>query len=229
MRAKTLAGRSIPSQATDLRQFGRPRSQVSRLALLSAIGIAAAAGGSLLTVDEARADCAVVPGGFACADTVTTDTQSPANAPNDRHYMDAAATPLTLTVGVGATVSGHGLAITNTGSGRVTITHDGAITVDAGAMPTQGGAAALSITAGGGPVVYSGAGGITNNGAGAGLEVIHNGAGAVEVTVDGAIASAAGSGIHVDVDSGDAVLVRTAARSGARMQESSSKTRASAS
>ena len=187
------------------------RAQASRLALLSAVGFAAAMGASLMTPQQAQAACVVVGADVVCDNTVTTDTTSPANPPVDRNYTNASAVAATLTVSPGAAVSGNGLAVSNTGAGGVTVTNNGTITVDAGNTPIAGGTAALSVTATGGPVVYTG-GAISNNGVGNGFNVLQNGAGPVTLTITGPVTAATGEGVTVrDTAAGGDISVTTGA------------------
>jgi len=186
---------------------------VSALALRSAIGVAAAAGVSLLAPAAAWADCIVGGVVVQCTSASTTDTTAPANPPADRHYTGVSATPAGLVVQTGATVSGHGLAMTNTGAGGVTITNDGAIVVDAGNTPTAGGTAALSATAAGGLLAYTGSGDITNNGAGNGFDATQTGgAGSIDLNISGNVFAARGEGVVVrDVATSTGVSVTTGA------------------
>ncbi|MER8580763.1 autotransporter outer membrane beta-barrel domain-containing protein [Mesorhizobium sp. M1423] len=187
------------------------RSQVSRLALRSAIGIAAAAGASLLTPGQAWADCLVGFNTVQCDNTVTTDTIFPTNPPVDRHYEGVLPVPIVATVDPGTTVSGNGLALVNTGAGGVTVTNNGGISVDAGNTPTSGGTAALSIRAAGGPITYTG-GSITNNGNGNAFDAVQTGGvGSVNINVTGDVTAAAGEGITVrDVTTSTGISVATA-------------------
>ncbi|WP_244420747.1 autotransporter outer membrane beta-barrel domain-containing protein [Mesorhizobium japonicum] len=187
-------------------------SQASWLALRSAIGIATAAGVSLLAPAQAWADCVVGGTTVQCDTTSTTDTTFPANAPNDRNYQGLLPVPIGVTIDVGTTVSGYGFAVTNTGTGGVTITNNGAISVDAGNTPTAGGTAALSVSAAGGAITYTG-GSITNNGAGNAFDVSQTGgAGSVNINVTGNVSAATGEGIVVrDVTTSTGISVTTGA------------------
>lgn len=102
--------------ATNSALRGNLRSQASRLALRSTIGIAAAAGLSLMAPGQAWADC-VIGVTIQCDDTFTTDTTYSANPPNDRNYVIVSNTPVIVDVIAGTTVSGNGLAVANTSNG----------------------------------------------------------------------------------------------------------------
>ncbi|RUW88178.1 autotransporter outer membrane beta-barrel domain-containing protein [Mesorhizobium sp. M7A.F.Ca.US.010.02.1.1] len=186
------------------------RSQASQLALRSAIGIAAAAGVSLLASGQAWADCLVGAVTVQCDTTSTTDTTFPADAPNDRNYQNLLPTPVIVTVDPGTTVSGYGLAVSNADTGGVTVTNNGTISVDAGNTPTAGGTAALSVSAAGGAITYTG-GNIINHGAGNAFDVTQTGGvGSIDINVSGNIFSAAGEGITVrDVATSTGISVTT--------------------
>ncbi|MET3577331.1 outer membrane autotransporter protein [Mesorhizobium robiniae] len=186
------------------------RAQASQLALRSAIGIVAAAGASLLAPGQAWAACTVAGVTVQCGTTSTTDTTYPTNPPDDRYYDGSSGGLITLTVDAGTTVSGHGLAFSNAGTGGVTVTNNGTISVDAGNTPTAGGTAALSVSAAGGPIVYTG-GSIINNGAGNAFDVTQTGgAGSVDITVSGNVSAATGEGITVrDVATSTGISVIT--------------------
>ncbi|MCZ8546791.1 autotransporter outer membrane beta-barrel domain-containing protein, partial [Mesorhizobium qingshengii] len=188
---------TLVAPASYLNLRGNLRSQASRLALRSAIGIAAAAGVSLLAPGQAWAACTVGAVTVQCDNTSTTDTTFPANAPDDRNYQGLLPVPITVTVDPGTTVNGNGLAVSNTGNGGVTITNNGAIAVDVGNTPTAGGTAALSVSAAGGAIIYTG-GSITNNGAGNAFDVTQTGGvGSVNLNVTGNVSAATGEGIVV--------------------------------
>ncbi|WP_246674473.1 autotransporter outer membrane beta-barrel domain-containing protein [Mesorhizobium sp. B2-2-2] len=186
------------------------RSQASQLALRAAIGIAAAACASLLTPGQAWADCLVGAVTVQCDTTSTTNTTSPANAPNDRAYQGLLGVPLDVTVDAGTTISGNGLAVSNLGPGGVTVTNNGTISVDAGNAPTAGGTAALSVFGAGGTITYTG-GSITNNGTGNAFDVTQTGGvGLIDINASGNIFSAAGEGITVrDVATNTGISVIT--------------------
>lgn len=177
------------------------RQQTSRIALMSVIGLAAAAGASLLTPDQALAQCTVGFGLRCEVPTVTTDTKfSGAPAPVDRFYEFATGAPFAALVATGVTVSGHGLAISNTGG--VDVVNDGVIRIDAGNQPIEGGSSALNLTSGGGAITYRGGGDIINEAtfdgfARQGLQVIQGGAGLVDINTSGKIFSAGGDGVFV--------------------------------
>ncbi|TGQ64136.1 autotransporter outer membrane beta-barrel domain-containing protein [Mesorhizobium sp. M00.F.Ca.ET.186.01.1.1] len=199
---QNLAGAPVPEQASinlasiNLVPRGNLRSQASRLALRSAIGIAAAAGASLLAPGQARADC-VVGVTIQCDDTFTTDTTYSANPPNDRNYVILTNTPVIVDVNAGTTVSGNGLAVTNTGDGGVSIINNGVIRVDPDMTPTSGGTAALSISAAGGTISYTG-GDIVNYGDGNAFDAAQTGgAGSVDINISGNVFSATGEGITI--------------------------------
>ena len=166
------------------------RSQVSRLAILSAIGFAATTGASLMTPEQALAACAVGATTVTCGPTTTTDTVFPANAPVDRDYVALLGVPVVLTVNPAATVDGFGLAVSNIGAGGVTVTNGGTISVNLSNTPTAGGTAALSVAAAGGPIVYTG-GGITNNGSGNAFDATQTaGVGSININITGAVTAA---------------------------------------
>ena len=183
--------------------------QTSRLALRSAIGVVAIAGSTLLVSTEAWASCTVGAVVVQCIDTSTTNTTFPTNSPLDRDYQAASGSQIQLTVDPAKTVSGYGLAITNTGSGGIAVTNGGTISVDVGNTPTAGGTAALSVTAAGGPITYTG-GAVTNNGVGNAFDVVQTGGGSTGITVSGNILAATGEGITVrDVAASTGVQVVT--------------------
>ncbi|QND63532.1 autotransporter outer membrane beta-barrel domain-containing protein [Mesorhizobium loti] len=172
------------------------RSQASRLALRSAIGIAAFAGASLLVPGQARADC-VVGATIQCDDTFTTDTTYSANPPYDRNYVILSNVPVVVDVIAGATVSGNGLAVANTGDGGVSVINNGVIRVDPDMTPTAGGTAALSVSAAGGVISYTG-GDIANYGDGNAFDATQTGGvGSVDINVAGNVFAATGQGITV--------------------------------
>ncbi|HEX7849790.1 MAG TPA: hypothetical protein VF485_08680, partial [Sphingomonas sp.] len=185
------------------------RSQASRLTLRSTVAAAAFVGLGVFAPTQAWAQCAVGAVTVTCADTSTTDTTFPANPPVDRHYQGVLPTPIILTVNSGATVSGNGLSVTNSGAGGITATNNGTIVVDAGNTPIAGGTAALTLTALGGPIVYTG-GDIVNNGNGNAFDAVQNGGvGSVSITA-GNIFAAAGEGITVrDVATSTGISVTT--------------------
>jgi hypothetical protein len=187
------------------------RSQASRLTLRSTVAAAAFVGLGVFAPGEAWAQCVVGGTTVTCADTSTTDTTFPANPPVDRNYQGVLAVPIDVTVDSGATISGNGLAFTNNGTGGITVNNGGTISVDAGNTPTAGGTAALSLTALGGPIVYTG-GDIINNGNGNALDARQTGGiGSVSITA-GAIFSAAGEGVTVrDVAGSTGISVTTGA------------------
>jgi hypothetical protein len=172
------------------------RSQASRLTLRSTVAAAAFVGLGVFAPSEAWAQCAVGAVTVTCGDTSTTDTTFPTNPPVDRNYQGILPTPIVATVNSGATISGNGLAFTNNGTGGITVTNGGTISVDAGNTPTAGGTAALSVTALGGPIVYTG-GDIINNGNGNAFDARQTGGvGSVSITA-GNITAANGEGITV--------------------------------
>src|SRR5689334_24421247 len=72
--------------------------------------------------NQARAGCTVGAVTVQCGTTSTTDTTFPGNVPNDRNYSGLLPIPIIVTVDPGTTVSGNGLAFSNTGTGGVTVT-----------------------------------------------------------------------------------------------------------
>jgi hypothetical protein len=187
------------------------RSQASRLTLRSTVAAAAFVGLGVFAPSEAWAQCVVGGVTVTCADTSTTDTTFPANPQVDRNYQGVLAVPIDVTVDSGATISGNGLAFTNSGTGGITVNNGGTISVDAGNTPTAAGTAALSLTALGGPIVYTG-GDIINNGSGNAFDARQNGGvGSVSVTA-GTIFSATGAGVTVrDVVTSTGISVTTGA------------------
>ena len=171
-------------------------SGTSRFALRSAVGMVAFAGSAFLASPDAMAACLVVGNVVQCGTTSTTDTTFAANPATDRNYPGNAASPFQLNTDSGSTVSGFGLAVSNAGTGGVTVNNGGTISVDAGNTPTAGGTAALSIIAAGGSISYTG-GGIINNGNGNAFDVQQNGAGTTTIDVTGNVTAAAGEGIVV--------------------------------
>ena len=205
------------------------RSQASRLTLRSTVAAAAFVGLGVFAPSEAWAQCVVGGVTVTCADTSTTDTTYPTNPPNDRHYQGPIATPIIVNVNSGATVSGNGVAVTNSAGGGITVTNGGTISVDAGNTPTAGGTAALSLTALGGPIVYTG-GDIINNGNGNAFDAVQNGGiGSVSITA-GNIFAATGEGITVrdvatstgiDITTNGTVTALTAGKDGIDAQSQS--------
>jgi|GEM_PF-1038663 len=205
------------------------RSQASRLTLRSTVAAAAFVGLGVFAPSEAWAQCVVGAVTVTCADTSTTDTTFPTNPPVDRNYQGVLPTPIVVTVNSGATISGNGLAFTNNGTGGITVTNNGTIGVDAGNTPTAGGTAALSLTALGGPIVYTG-GDIVNNGNGNALDARQNGGiGSVSITA-GNIFAATGEGITVrdvatstgiDITTNGTVTALTAGKDGIDAQSQS--------
>jgi hypothetical protein len=205
------------------------RSQASRLTLRSTVAAAAFVGLGVFAPSEAWAQCVVGATTVTCADTSTTDTTFPANPPVDRNYQGILPTPIVVTVNSGATISGNGLAFTNNGTGGITVNNGGTISVDAGNTPTAGGTAALSLTALGGPIVYTG-GDIVNNGNGNALDARQSGGvGSVSITA-GNIFAAAGEGITVrdvatstgiDITTNGTVTALTAGKDGIDAQSQS--------
>ncbi|MDO9335636.1 MAG: hypothetical protein Q7T61_04495 [Caulobacter sp.] len=177
---QAMAQQDTPGAGRRTGLFGQP----SRQAMMSALGAVAMASTGLL-----------IPGLATAADTVTTDTTTPTNPPNDRHTLVNSAATVEVIVASGDMVSGNGVALTNTGSGTTVVTNDGVITVDIGATPTAGGTAAVNLTANGGLVAYVGSGSVINNGVGGGVSVTQQGAGALTVNSGGSIVATTGEGV----------------------------------
>ena len=192
------------------------RSNRQRLLSRAALLGGAITASTFLAAAPAQAACTISPaatpvtGTVTCATTTTTDTTYAGVSPaSDRNYSVSTATSaFTGTVSTGATVSGFGLAFTNTvgGTNALNVVNDGAIVVTAPNIPSAGGTpAALSITAiGATPVNYSGAGSITNNGLGGtsdGLRVDANGTGNVTLNVGGNISTLSASAFNIWVNS----------------------------
>ncbi|ADV12974.1 outer membrane autotransporter barrel domain protein [Mesorhizobium ciceri biovar biserrulae WSM1271] len=173
-------------------------SQASRSALRFAIGMAGFAGSAVFFSPQAQAACTVTLGtDVQCGTTSTTNTTHPTSPPSDRSYSFASPFTAHLAIDAGATVSGFGLAIENTGNGAVMVVNNGTISVDAGNTPTAGGTAALNIDAASNLITYTGSGAITNNGSGDAFAIKQNGLGSIDVDATGDITAAAGSGIVV--------------------------------
>ncbi|PSJ40892.1 hypothetical protein C7I55_11500 [Sphingomonas deserti] len=190
------------------------KSQASRLALRSGLGVAVAAGATLLAPEAAWANCGVAGNAVVCGTTATTDTIYPANSPNDRAYGGASAAPLTLTVNAGAEVSGHGLAITNSGSGGVSVINDGVIGIDSGNVASAGGTGALSISANGGAISYVGDGNIAHNenlmSGPAFTAAQTGGVGSIAIDIGGSVYAGNGDGVAVeDVTSSTGITIVT--------------------
>ncbi|NJC41711.1 uncharacterized protein with beta-barrel porin domain [Brevundimonas alba] len=166
--------------------------QASRVVLMSAIGLAAVAGGGLMAPGQALADCLLVANAVQCGTTSTINTSYPVGSPSARAYQFLSGPPLSGTVSNGAVAGGHGLAFTNLGDGGVSVVNNGMITVDAGNTPTEGGTAALSMTANGGVLTYTG-GAVTNYGTGNGLDATQNGADDnIEISLTAAVRGSTG-------------------------------------
>ncbi|MGH6978102.1 MAG: hypothetical protein ACRED4_02225, partial [Brevundimonas sp.] len=181
----------------------------------SAIGVAAVAGASLLAPGAAWADCQLAGFGnnvLQCTSTTTTNTTAPANPGVDRHYtVNTFFSSLIFNLQTGATINGHGVAVTNTNFGGFLVINNGAIVVDAGNTPTAGGTAALSLATAGGSMTYSGAGDITNNGAGNAFDASQTaGVGSIDLNISGSVFAATGSGVFVrDVTTSTGMVVTT--------------------
>ncbi|WP_218016739.1 hypothetical protein, partial [Sphingomonas pruni] len=175
----------------------------------STVAAATVAGIGLLLPTEAWAQCVVGGTTVTCDTTSTTDTTFPANTPVDRNYQGNLPVPVVVTINSGATISGNGIATSNAGNGGITVTNNGTISVDAGNTPTAGGTAALSLSATGGPIVYTG-GDIINNGNGNAFDAVQTGGvGSVSITA-GNIFAATGEGITVrDVATSTGISVTT--------------------
>ena len=180
---------------------------VQRLILSSAIAAGIA---TMLMPTQSWATCTVGATTVQCSTTSTTDTTFPVGTPNDRNYQGNLGVPVVLLVDPGATVSGNGLAVSNAGTGGISVTNSGAIVVDAGNTPTAGGTAALSLSAAGGPITYTG-GSITNNGTGNAFNATQTGgAGSVNINISGPVTAATGEGVVVrDVATSTGISVTT--------------------
>ena len=207
----TSAGHSADKCAA-IRLRAQFLTQTSRSALGFAVGAAAFAGSAVLLSPQAQAACTVVSNLVQCGTTSTVNSVNPAAPPNDRGYSFSLASPAQLSIDAGATISGFGLAIANSGTGGVTITNNGTISVDAGNTPNAGGigTAALSVITPG-LITYMG-GSIINNGVGNGFNAQQNGAGLTDINVSGSITAADGIGIIVrDVSTSAGLKVTTGA------------------
>lgn len=184
-------------------------SLATRLVLTNAIASAIAL---MIAPGQAWANCIIVGADTVqCTATTTTDTSYPTSPPSDRYYDGTWATPVFLIVDPAATVDGYGLAISNDLAGGVTVTNDGAIVVDAGNTPTAGGTAALSVSAAGGALIYTGSGSITNNGTGNGFDATQTGGvGSIDINLGGDVTAATGEGVVVrDVATSTGITVVT--------------------
>ncbi|RUY75413.1 autotransporter outer membrane beta-barrel domain-containing protein, partial [Mesorhizobium sp. M7A.F.Ca.CA.003.01.2.1] len=160
----------------------------SRSALRFAIGMAGFAGSAVFFSPQAQAACTVTLGtDVQCGTTSTVNAVNPAAPPNDRGYSFSSPFTAHLAIDAGATVSGFGLAIENTGNGAVMVVNNGTISVDAGNTPTAGGTAALNIDAASNLITYTGSGAITNNGSGDAFAIKQNGLGSIDVDATGDI------------------------------------------
>ena len=187
-------------------------SQTGRLAMRSALGAVIVAASALFVPTRAEAACTVIGLTVQCGNTSTTDTAFPANSPDDRSYQGTQASQIQLNTNAGSTIQGFGLAITNLGAGGIAVANGGTISVDAGNTPTAGGTAALSLTAAGGPLSYTGSGAVINNGIGNAFDVTQNGVGTININGSGAITAANGNGIYVrDTAAGGNIDVTTGA------------------
>jgi hypothetical protein len=183
------------------------KTSYRRMALLTG-GSVTALGITMLAAAPAQAACVVTPaaspvaGTVTCATTTTTDTTYAGVSPAiDRHYLvDTSTTAFTGTVSAGAIIDDFGLAFTNTvgGTNALNVVNNGVIQVDALLTPTQGGSAALDISAiGATPVNYSGAGDIFNLGTGAGLRIDSTGTGNITAVVGGSVTSTTAEAISI--------------------------------
>ena len=163
------------------------RQQCSRVALMSAIGLAAAASASLMSPGQALADCAVGATTVACTTTVTTNTTYPNGAPNDRAYQVVSPSVLTGTVSTGSTVSGHGLSLTNNGTGGLDFVNNGTIRGDAADFVS--GQASLSLASSAGDLRYSGSGDVIGDedAVSDGIVAIQTGAGVIDLDIGGTV------------------------------------------
>ncbi|MGL5734124.1 MAG: autotransporter outer membrane beta-barrel domain-containing protein, partial [Beijerinckiaceae bacterium] len=183
------------SALPDSRRLNAQPSRSLRLAASTAL-----VGGALVTAlsvnpTVALADCTVAGSVLTCTTMTTTDTAGAPPSATARSYTNGGAIPVTVDIPAGNTITGFGLAITNTPATAIGVTVNGAVQVDAGKTPTVGGTAALSLNAAG-PLTVTGAGTITNLGVGEGLGIVLTGAGSANVTLPGAI-NATGTGVTI--------------------------------
>lgn len=183
-RAKAETPAVVPS--TLRRDLGQ---QASRFALLTAIGLAAAGAGSLATPDEAMAQCVADAANISCTSGSTANN-------GGRQFQRSSTDQVRLTIEPDSNIGGVGFSVENTDAGGVGATNHGVLLVDAGAVPTAGGSAALNLTANGGPLTYSGAGDIINEGTGEGLRADQTGAGLIDLNVGGDVRAVGDSAIH---------------------------------
>lgn len=183
-RAKATTPAVVPS--TLRRDLGQ---QASRFALLTAIGLAAAGAGSLATPDEAMAQCVADAANISCTSGSTANN-------GGRQFQRSSTDQVRLTIEPDSNIGGVGFSVENTDAGGVGATNHGVLLVDAGAVPTAGGSAALNLTANGGPLTYSGAGDIINEGTGEGLRADQTGAGLIDLNVGGDVRAVGDSAIH---------------------------------
>ncbi|MBL0968335.1 MAG: hypothetical protein IBJ02_04425 [Brevundimonas sp.] len=189
-RAKAKAPTSAVASSTLRRDLGQ---QASRFALLTAIGLAAAGAGSLVTPGEALAQCVTVGLDTSCISGTTANNAG-------RQYLQSGTTRVRLTVEPDALIEGVGFAVQNINSGGVEMINNGDIVVGAAGVPTTGGTAAVNLTANGGPLAYSGAGDIINDGQGDALRAEQTGVGSVDLNIGGAVRSATGNAIRATMD-----------------------------
>jgi len=183
-RAKAETPAVVPS--TLRRDLGQ---QASRFALLTAIGLAAAGAGSLATPDEAMAQCVADAANISCTSGSTANN-------GGRQFQRSSTDQVRLTIEPDSIIGGVGFSVENTDAGGVGATNHGVLRVDAGAVPTAGGSAALNLTANGGPLTNSGAGDIINEGTGEGLRADQTGAGLIDLNVGGDVRAVGDSAIH---------------------------------
>lgn len=168
----------------------------------TALGTGVLATASLWSADAAQAGCVDVsilttPNTVLCDQPQTTIDLTDiyvtpglvATGNNDRRHHslnDPDNTVVTITPG--GLIDGFGLAVTTTVAGAaITVDHQGAISVNAGNNPTQGGTGVFNLTTNGGTITYTGNGSvIDNDGGNLGL-VIDTGAGAGNIIIGTAI------------------------------------------
>jgi hypothetical protein len=141
---------------------------------------------------EAWAACAVGVNSVSCGSTTTTDTTSPVNAPNDRHYSFTAAT-VTGDTQAPALVQVFGLAVTNTqAGGTLAFTNSGQVAQNTVPSGANGGTAALNLSANGGLISYTGSGAVTSIVNTVGLNIANVGTGGIDFGA-GSVATVAGA------------------------------------
>lgn len=167
-----------------------------------ALALSLGFGASLMFSTSAFAQCAAGATSVSCAsDTATTDTAG------SRLFEFDTSSDVVVTIGSGVELSGHGLAVRNI-DGGVTASNQGAVTVDAGNIPSVGTdlpleAESAALTLIGNGATLTGGGSVSNLGAGSGVYLGANGDGDILVNVTGDISAVTGHGLLAEVDTAD--------------------------